>query len=254
MASFFPLRKDLIEHEHFKGMPAAHRLYFLLLVSEFNLKGTFYKSDLEAAVTINTSLDTIRRARRELQRLEWIEAQPGFLSARKKPIATRYFHVKFAQVEDGQFFAKIHRYAFQALLHRTRAGHMDHKELLLFCYVCYFNIKYREAGEKDFFISKRELIELTGMTEAPAAVLRLHQHQVFGDEGIFEIVDVYHKIKILQQRIFADPEEDEHNRNQSLKHQEDIKKRVEAAKKKPLPKKKRKNKKTAAERGSKVAF
>ncbi|UNC92417.1 hypothetical protein [Candidatus Contubernalis alkaliaceticus] len=237
--SFFPFTKGLAENEIFKRISPAHRLYFFLLISEFNLRGKFYKSDLEAAVTISTSLDTIRRARKEFQRLEWAKARPGFLEKGKRPVATTYFDVAFSQVEKGEFFSPIHRYAFEALLYYMRRGTMGHKELLTFFYVCYLSTKYRE--DEDFFISKRELCELTGLPESPAAVLKLNEVKFFGDESLFVIEDVYHKIKILKHWGFVDPEDSENNRMQAVKYREDISRRVSVAKtqavKKPRKKK-----------------
>ena len=234
--SWFPLIKDLAENEHFKMMPPAHRLYYLLIISEYNLRGKFYKSDLEAAVTIGTSVDTIRRARRELQRLGWIITEPGFLAKGIRPVATTYCEVDFYQVCEGEFFAPIHRYAFEALLFKLRRGELGHKEVLMYVYICYFEARYRDNG--GFFISKRELIELTGMPEAPAAVLRLNEIEIFEDDvTLFVIEDIYHKIKIVEHTYFADPEEDENNRENVVKYREDIKRRVEIAKKKQAFKK-----------------
>lgn len=227
--SFFPFTKELAENVNFKNMPPTHRLFFFLLISEFNLRGQFYKSDIEAAVTINTSLDTIRRARRELQKLRWINVRPGFLERGKRAVATTYLHVAFSQVQEGEFFAPIHRYAFESLLYRLRKGIFKHKEILLFFYVNFFDAKYRE--DEDFFISKRELVDITGMPDAPEAILSLNEEEIFEDETLLEVIDLYHKIKVLKHRHFADPEDDEINRKLAKKYKEDIRQRLEVAKK-----------------------
>ncbi len=226
LRSFFPLRKSLVENENFKKMPPAHKLYFLLLISEYNLRGRFYQSDMEFAVTINTSQETIRRARRNLKKLGWLSFRPGFLENGKRPVATTYYNVAFSKVEKGEFFAPIHRYSFQALLYHLRICFLYRKEVLLFCYLCYFREKY-QGEEEDFFISKKELRELTGMPGAPDVLLRFSQLAFFSDDApICDTEDYYHKIKIVEYNEFADPEEDEFTRKRANFFREDIQNRL----------------------------
>jgi len=49
--SFFPFTRELAENENFIRMPPTHRLYFLLLISEFNLRGQFYDKNSRKPTT-----------------------------------------------------------------------------------------------------------------------------------------------------------------------------------------------------------
>ena len=106
--SWFPFKRELVNNENFKQMSPAQRLCFLLLVSEFNLRGSFYKADQEIAVTIHASVDAVRRARKKLEQLGWIETRPGFRDSSGRGVATTYFNVKFARIikgsKTGKFF------------------------------------------------------------------------------------------------------------------------------------------------------
>ena len=239
--SWFPFKRELVNNENFKQMSPAQRLYFLLLVSEYNLRGSFYKSDQEIAVTIHASVDTVRRARKKLEQLGWIETKPGFRDSSGREVATTYFYVKFARMKkgskNGKFFAPIHRYAFNSMLYKLRTGRLSQKEVLLFCYICYFESRY-SMDKGEFFISKRELVGLTEISGAPEAVLSLNKVTIFGeDETLLELEDHYHKIKVLEHRGFADPEQNEHNRYMAELFRQDIKQRVENAKREQALKK-----------------
>ncbi|MGD9155581.1 MAG: hypothetical protein PVG90_08780 [Bacillota bacterium] len=78
-------------------------MYYLLLVSDFNQCGEFFRSDSANAVKLKVSLDIIRRARRQFAKLGWIEVKQGLSSG--KPVATVYKAVKYAKfglVEIGR--------------------------------------------------------------------------------------------------------------------------------------------------------
>ncbi len=210
--SFFPFRKSLVEHPQFKAMPVTYRLYLLWLISEFNLKGEFYRSDQAVAVTLGMSIATIRRARRHEQKLGWVRTKPGFWRKDGSSVATRYLEVGFSQVVEGEFFAPIHRYAFEVMLESLRDGQLTHQQALLYPYVCYFEAEYRH-GQDSFFVSKRELAELTGMTDAPTGVRKLSLVSFFQkSQPLFTVTDAYHKLEFTKVAQFADPSEDEHNR------------------------------------------
>jgi len=247
--SFFPFQKTLVDNDDFKKMSAVWRLYYLLLVSRFNLYGSFYMSDLEAAVRVNTSVDTIRRARRRFQLLGWVNCFPGFLGKNKRPVSTTYNKVAFATVENGVFFAKISRYEYESLLNWLREGDTNHKSLLMFFYANYFKTIYTLNSEKkDYFISKHELISLTGISGAPEAFLKFNKLEIFGGDKktFFDIEDAYHAIKIKEHRVCAEPERCEGNRMLAEKYENDAKERIAKAKaafknKKPKRKKLKKN-------------
>jgi hypothetical protein len=80
MINWFPLPRSLMENPIFIMSTPLEKLYLLHIASELNLRGPFYKADLEAAVTLRASEDKIRRTRRSFMRLGWIQAKPGFRS------------------------------------------------------------------------------------------------------------------------------------------------------------------------------
>lgn len=113
MVNWFPLYKKLMEDsEQFRALTPVEKLYFWLLISEFNARGPFYRADLEFAVTLAISEDKIRRARPKLQKLNWIKVRPGFQS-KGKNVATLYEHVAGAAIVENEHFAQIHRYAIR---------------------------------------------------------------------------------------------------------------------------------------------
>src|SRR5439155_11422041 len=65
--SWFPLCKALMEdNPEFSLMPSRYKVLFWMLISEYNLRGVFYRCDLEMAVMLNTTPKTIQRARKLL--------------------------------------------------------------------------------------------------------------------------------------------------------------------------------------------
>lgn len=230
--------------EEFRKLTPAEKLYYWLLLSEFNRRGEFYKSDLEIAVTLNLSEVKIRNARRKLGELEFIKYQSGFISEGRR-LATRYVNVKWATPINKDFFAQIHRYAFEAMLAKIRDGRFAHAEVVTYVYLAYLFWKNRGKKEdQSFFITKIKLQELTGIPNVQAHVKKLYDKYLFSsNEHLFEYSDKYHKLALSKWTSFADPAENENNQRQAEAFLADIKAKVTAKKKAAETKKKTATKK-----------
>jgi hypothetical protein len=230
--NWFPLFEALIESEEFKALTVAERIHFLWLLSEFNRHGGFYRSDLEVAVTLGLSEGKVQRSRRRLQNLEWVAARRGYQS-KGRNLATTYTGVRWAEAGDGGgFYAPMHRHAFETMLGEIRQKRLTHADVLLYVVLCYLQRRYDSDGTGDFFIVKRELRELSGLQDAPARVQALYnEFQFAGGVRLFEVRDECHRLKFTKWACFADPSENETSRKAADYWQEDIRKRVIAAKK-----------------------
>jgi hypothetical protein len=218
--SFFPLNKDLIENPEFKKLPVISRLYYLLLISDFNQCGEFFRSDSANAVKLKVSVDTIRRARRLFTKLGWIEARPGFRSSSGKPVATVYKAVKYANVEDGKFFAPMQRYAFERLIHMRMSGAkraVDEKAILIFCYFTYLQTKFGNS----FFVTKRDFAGLTGFTEIGETLKQLAAPFFVNGDPLIKLTDGYHKMTIETIGIFEENGDNRLHDLEELKRQKD---------------------------------
>lgn len=232
MINWFPLCKSMMEDSpEFRALTPVEKLYFWLCLSEFNLRGRFYRADLEMAVTLAVSEDKIRRARRKLQAMEWLTVLPGF-KARGKPVATRYLSVAWATPEEGEFFAPMHRYAFEAMLARIRWGTFRHPDVVTYVYLCYLFQKHSAGNDgAGFYVTKATLRHLTGLPDAPARVENLYRGFTFaGGRSLFEYRDQYHRLEFNRWNRFADPSEDENNRRIAEGYRQQIKEAVARAK------------------------
>ena len=51
MINWFPLSRSMMEDsQEFKGLTVAEKLYYILVLSELNLRGEFYRADLELSL------------------------------------------------------------------------------------------------------------------------------------------------------------------------------------------------------------
>jgi len=203
------------------------KLYLLHVASELNLRGPFYKADLEAAVTLAVSEDKIRRTRRCFMRLGWIQAVPGF-RCKGRHLATRYLAVPGAERKDDDFYAPLHRYAFEACLSHVRGRQLNHADVVVYVYLTY--LRWRCQGEReDFFVTKRELRDMTGLANATACADHLYRGFVFtGGSHLFECQDEYHRLRFRQWGSFADPSENESNAKNAARYRSDIAVAVQA--------------------------
>ena len=233
MINWFPLPRSLMENPIFVMCTPIEKLYLLNVASEVNLRGPFYKADLEIAVTLRASEDKIRRTRREFMGLGWVTAQPGFRS-RGRHLATRYFSVPGAARTDGDFYAPFHRFTFEGLLNHLRYAAVTHADVVTYVYLTY--IRGKTGHNDSFFISKHELRELTGLPSATLCVANLHKGFAFtGGTHLFEFRDEYHRLVFFNWVTFADPSEDETNAKNAERYRQEIAASVQALKH-PQPK------------------
>lgn len=234
MVNWFPLRRGLIESPEFAAMTPAEKVYFLYLVSESNLatlqgRNSFYKSDLEVAVTIGLSEDKVRRVRRKFARIAWISVRPGFRSQGRN-MATTYLSIKWASTPkegDGDWFAPLHRFAFAVLLAEVREGTLRHADLVVYTTLCYVAWKNRGEGSGRFFATKRDLVNLTGVPGAAKCVSRLHQRFHFSNgTDLFNYQDDYHRLTFTKWSGFLDPSESEKSLTVAKGFVEEVKRRL----------------------------
>jgi len=233
MISFFPLHKITIEDcEEFRKLTPAEKLCYWLLISEFNRRGEFYKSDLEIAVTLDLSEAKIRSARRKLGKLEFIKYRSGSITGGRK-LATTYEYVKWATPVEGYFFAQIQRYSFEAMLSYLRKGNFTHADVVVYVYLAYLFWKNRGAKEdQSFFVTKAKLQELTNIPNIQQKIKNLYDKFLFGNGmHLFEYSDKYHKLAFSKWASFADPSENENSQRNAEAYINDIKAKVSAKKK-----------------------
>jgi hypothetical protein len=227
MINWFPLPRSLMESPSFVLSTPVEKLLLLHVASELNLRGPFYKADLETAVTLGISEDKVRRSRRAFMRLGWIQAVPGF-RCKGRHLATRYLAIPGAERKDDDFWAPLHRYAFEALLSQARARTLTHADLVVYVYLTY--LRHRCQGERDdFFVTKHELRDMTGLANATTCVDHLYSGFVFtGDSHLFECQDEYHRLRFRKWASFLDPSEGGNNAQHAQHYRAEIAAKVEA--------------------------
>lgn len=252
MINWFPVTRALMEDTpEFTKLPPAHKLYYLLLVSEFNKQGPFYKADLDYTVQLGVSIETIRRARKNIEKIfPDCKIEPGWKSKRGN-LATRYQHIAMPGLQDvravserdeGEWFVKLHRFTFESLLARTQEWWIPKPEerLQLEDIVVYVTLWYwwsrttqQKAGE--FFITKRDLERVSGIQRATECVARLYQRFTFDNKAhLFEYVDKHQRLEFSQWGTFADPSENENNARVAERLQQRLAKAVADARKRIL--------------------
>lgn len=221
MINWFPLPRNLMENRSFIQQTPVEKLYLFYIASEMNLHGPFYKSDLEIAVTLCVSTDKVRRIRREDMGLGWVKARPGFQSGGRN-LATSYLDVPGASRQDSDFFAPFHRYTFEALLHKVREYMLSHADLVTYVYLTYFKARCG-CDDDSFFISKKELRELTGIPSAVASVDSLSKYSTYSNGAhLFQYTDEYHRLTFGQWARFTDPSESKNNAANARSYRQDI--------------------------------
>jgi len=211
MINWFPLRRSMMEESlEFKWLTVAERLYYILVLSELNLRGEFYRADLEMAIMLGLSEDKLRRTRRKLQNMKWLIVEPGFMS-KGKGVATTYFNAEWEDIPktgDGDYFAPMHRYALDMMLHNIRNKKFTHADVLTYIYLCYYQYKNRGKNEGKFFITKDHLKKLTGIPKAVECVANIYNGFLFDKKShLFDYRDKYHKLVFDTWREFGDPKE-----------------------------------------------
>lgn len=198
----------------FRKLTPAEKVLWINILNESNLRGEFYKADIEWVVALNLSLNKVREARRKFGALGWLNFTPGCRSHGGR-LATQYHSARWTKPEDGVFFAQMPRYTWEWLLTllrpvRSRPGEWidprlrkrepvcGHIEVLLYAYLWYWWNKY---GDKTgIVITKHTLQELTGFAGASDKVQGLADAT-----GMLKFRDEYHKIRLLEFWFRKDP-------------------------------------------------
>ena len=244
MAGFFPIVSEQVNDTLFRELTVIEKAYYWLLASEFNrfaFQGNLCLSDKWFASALGVSESKIRKSRREFKKNGWIEYLPGRLIGQLKH-STEYSSVRWAFPPEkgaGFQFCRMHRHAFNMLL-----NYVLHKKLTLGAVVVYVYLSYwretksngYEAFSKgdEYFISKRQLCEITGLPKAADAISELYQSfQFSGGAHLFEFKDQWTKFSFTKWAGFCDPEDDETAQKQATAFYQRIKDVQMAAKPKP---------------------
>jgi hypothetical protein len=228
MVNWWPVTASRLEDPRYQSLTPADRLYVEYTISSFSQRGSYFESDLEVAVTLGLSEDKIRRARRRVGRpskqaltiasrsgghelgagFGWVIYTPGFISGGRQ-LATRYLNVPILKVPKRGFFACVHRFTFEALLAQVRMKRLTHADIVVWLVLSY---KYwRCTGKREdhsFFITKRELVRLSGIANAPARVNHLYRSLQFASGGhLFEYSDEGQRLVFSRWVSCADPSE-----------------------------------------------
>lgn len=258
MIGWFPVSDALLNDPAYQGLTTAEQLYLWYIVSEYSLRGPFYKSDLEIAVTLALSEDKVRRARRivgsptdramsmsaQLARktlssgLGWVVYTPGWKRGRDA-LATQYIDVPVATVPEGVFFAKVHRFTLESLLNLVRAKILTHQDVIVWLVLSYLYWRYRgKCDDHRFHVGKEELRALSGVVGAPSCVRRLHDKYRFTDGArLFDYSDQHQRIVFNNWTWCSDPSENDVSLKNHDRYRRDIAERVRKAKA-PTPKRK----------------
>jgi hypothetical protein len=221
--SWFPIPKEQIEDEVFVKLTPTEKLYYWLVVSEFNLNDgqEFYRADDWFAAALKLSTIKIRTARRKLQALRWLEIVPGRRDKHGRNLTTTYKNVKWAMPPDkesGMQFAKIHRMTFEVLIDEMRDGHFTHEEVVIYVYLRYW---FKTTRSEYINLKKSEMKRITGIPKTPEYIKSLHQKFRFSDDEscLFHYVDKYRLMS------FSNLESVAFNQDRVLR----IRKRIDAA-------------------------
>ena len=262
MINWWPVTASRLENPDYQHLTPAERLYLEYIISEYSLRGPFTESDLEIAVTLGLSEDKVRRARRRVGRatdyilkmasvvygrplatgLGWIVYSPGWRSGTQN-LATKYVDVSMATVPKGDFFASVPRFTFESLLALVRRKQLTHADVVVWLVLSYMYWRCRGKREDHrFFITKRELSQLSGVPNASACVEHLHKQYCFkGGDHLFEYMDQGPRLVVSEWAWSADPQEDKTNAEHLKVFREEIAKAVELQKqRKDMARKKRK--------------
>ena len=207
MDNWYPMSKSMMEDSaEFRNLTPAEKVLWLSILSEVNLRGEFYKADLEWAVTLDLSLSKVRQARRKFQALGWLTVKPGY-KAHDVRLATQYYSAKWAKPEKGVFFGQMPRYTWEWFLARLRHGFiglpLGHDHLVVYAYLCYFWNKF--GATSGVFIPKHVLQKVTNLPGIANKVESL----AGASESLIEFSDAYHIIRLLKFGCWKEPSEHE---------------------------------------------
>lgn len=196
MHSWFPIAKGLINEESFRILTPAEKIYFFQVLSDYNLNGQYYKSDIQYAATLNLSVDKIRKARAKLAKVGYIDMIPGTRDKRGRGLATTYKGVKWHDVPEDEQFSKMSRSAFEGAVDEIRDGVFTHEDVACFVYIDH--LVYVKGGEYAI-LTKSEFCTITNMPKAMERVKSLFNKFQFSDGSrLFKYDDAYHTIKFKE--------------------------------------------------------
>ena len=263
MINWWPIRASRLENPDYQRLTSAERLYLEYIISEYSLRGPFCRSDLEIAVTLGLSEDKVRRARRRVGRatndslrlaselhcrplaigIGWVMYAPGWQKGNQN-FATQYVDVPIATVQKGDFFASVPRFTFDFLLALVRRKKLTHADVVVWLVLFYKYWRCRGKREDHrFFITKRELSQLSGVPNASACVEHLYKQYCFKSGGhLFEYMDQGPRLVVSEWTWNADPQEDKTSAENLKVLREEIAETVELQKqRKDMSRKKRKS-------------
>lgn len=214
MINWFPLASKLYNRNDFIDLPVAAKIFFVELVSKANsFRGEFYKPDDYFAIKLNVSTKTIRRHRKKLAKMGLINVEPGKLGKNGQKLATSYLKVKHSNAEDCPpvdkhiNFAKIHRYSLNNILKYNYEGELNLNDVWIWITLWWWQQNH-PTDNFEFFITKKQLEELTGYGQAVKSVKKLYKLPVFGyndEDRLFEYNEYYHKFNFSSWTFWADP-------------------------------------------------
>jgi len=225
--SWFPVFAEYLEGTSdlavgFRELSPTTKLYYWLLVSEANARqSTFYRADAYFRAALGVSQSTLTRARRSLSALGLIQYKPGS-RPHGKPIATTYLDVSFGVVlEEGTFWAPMHRYSFEVILASMRDKRFSSADAIT--YICLWFWWQKSGGKAEFFITKSQLMQITGLSDAVLSAKRLRDAFSFENgERLYECREDYRKLTITKWSWFIDPTENERNAKNAERYRADI--------------------------------
>lgn len=232
MKNWFPLTASRMENVTYQKLTATERLYLEYVISEYARRGAFYQSDLEVAVTLGMSVDKVRQARRKVgtepesvrlltTRRRGVEAPGGYGWIIYKHgwkrgvhgLATQYLDVPMAEHRKGTWYASIPRFTFEALLIKVRGKRLTHADVVVWLALAYKFWRCRgNVEDHPFFITKKELVQLSGITSAAASVQHLYEAVTFtGDAHLFLFSDMYQRLTFEKWSWYGEPDESKSN-------------------------------------------
>jgi len=238
MKNWFPLTASRMENATYQKLTATERLYLEYIISEYSRRGSFYQSDLEIAVILGMSVDKIREARRKVgtepesvrlleQRRRGVECPGGYgwivykhgWKHGARCLATQYLDVPIAERKKGDWYAAIPRYTFESMLSEIRNKHLTHADVVVWLVLAYKFWRCKGKGneeERRFFITKKELMQLSGIVSAAASVPRLYEaFEAINAEGqpesLFYFTDQCQRFTFKQWTWFLDPNDNKSN-------------------------------------------
>ncbi len=204
-APYFLLPRTLVEHPGFGASSVRNRLFLVLVIAEFQRRGSFYAADLELAVTLGVSVAKVREARRYFSGLGWIEEKHGFQSAGRN-LATKYSGIPCCRLNPDEPGAYLDLFTYEVLLDHVRHGALLHCDLLTYVILDYSRLVDGDHLD-EFEISLGRLRELTGLPGVMRSVRRLHRGFHFdGGSTLFSFEEKSEKLIITSWEEFAGPE------------------------------------------------